>query len=76
MFGFEGMGKFLIIVGVFLVLVGLLFTLWPRIPFLGKLPGDVSIQKGNLHFFFPLATSIIVSLLLTVLLNIVFRLIR
>jgi len=76
MLGFEGMGKFLIIAGVVLILTGLLVTVWQRVPFLGKLPGDINLQRGNFHFFFPLATSIIISLLLTVMLNIVVRLFK
>jgi hypothetical protein len=76
MLGFGGTGKFLIAAGAVLILVGLLFTFWQRVPFLGKLPGDISIQRGNPHFFFPLVTCIVISLLLTIILNIVFRLFR
>ncbi|MBI2860261.1 MAG: DUF2905 domain-containing protein [Chloroflexi bacterium] len=49
---------------------GLPFTLWGKAPFLGRLPGDIIIQRENARFFFPLATSLV----LTVLLNLVFRL--
>ena len=76
MLGFEGMGKLLVIAGVFLIVVGLLVTFWQRVPFLGKLPGDINIQRGNWHFHFPLATCIIISLAFTILLNIAFRLFR
>ncbi|RLC92215.1 MAG: DUF2905 domain-containing protein [Chloroflexi bacterium] len=76
MFGIEGMGKFLILIGVFLVLFGLLFTFWNRIPLLGKLPGDITFEKGGFQFFLPLATCLIVSIVLTVVLNLVFRLFR
>jgi Protein of unknown function (DUF2905) len=66
-------GRLLIIVGIFVVVVGLVFMLGARIPFLGRLPGDISLTRGNTHFYFPLATSLILSLVLTLLLNLFFR---
>jgi membrane protein implicated in regulation of membrane protease activity len=66
-------GKLLIIVGGFIVLVGLFLTLGLRIPFLGKLPGDISIDRGNVHFYFPIVTSLLLSLVLTLVLNVFFR---
>jgi len=62
------MGKLLIIVGIVCVVVGLLITYLPKIPFLGKLPGDFSIERENFKFYFPLATSILISVLLSLLL--------
>ncbi|MBI2848210.1 MAG: DUF2905 domain-containing protein [Chloroflexi bacterium] len=76
MAGFSGIGKFLIIAGLFLILSGLLVTFWPKIPFLGKLPGDIVIQKDGFRLFFPLATGLVISLLLSLLLNLVFRISR
>lgn len=76
MFEFADMGKVLIIAGVFLIVFGLVFVFWSRIPFLGQLPGDFSFQKGGISFFFPLATSLIISLILTIIINVVFRLFR
>ena len=56
------MGRFLILAGLVIAGVGLLMTLgFP----LGRLPGDFSIKRGNFSFYFPLATSILVSLILT-----------
>jgi hypothetical protein len=75
-FEMGDMGKFLIIIGVFLVVFGLIFTFWSKIPFLGHLPGDFSFQKGNVSFFFPLVTSLVISLILTVVLNLIFRLFK
>ncbi|MDQ6713609.1 MAG: DUF2905 domain-containing protein [Candidatus Dormibacteraeota bacterium] len=66
-------GKLLVIVGGFILLVGLVLSLGLRIPFLGKLPGDIAIDRGNVHFYFPIVTCILLSLLLTVLLNFFFR---
>ncbi|MDS1030003.1 DUF2905 domain-containing protein [Bacillota bacterium LX-D] len=70
---FGGMGKTIIIMGVVLVFIGLLLIGAGKIPFLGKLPGDFFWHKGSYTFYFPLATSILISLLLTILLNIFFR---
>lgn len=61
------MGKFLIIVGIFFIVAGLLITYLPKLPFLGKLPGDISIERENFKFYFPLATSIIISIILSLL---------
>ena len=73
---FQGIGKILILVGAFVVFLGLLLVLWQRIPFLGKLPGDIFVQKGNLQLFFPIATCIIISVLLTIIVNLVIHLFR
>ena len=56
------MGRFLILAGLVIAGVGVLMTL--GMP-LGRLPGDFAIKRGNFSFYFPLATSILVSLLLT-----------
>ena len=60
-------GKILIFFGLVLVAVGLIFLLGPKIPWLGKLPGDITIKKDNFTFYFPLASSIVISILLTIL---------
>ena len=66
-------GKLLIIVGALIVVVGLALTIGPRIPFLGRLPGDIAVDRGNVHFYFPLVTCLILSVILTVVLNLFFR---
>jgi hypothetical protein len=66
-------GKLLIIVGGFIVVVGLFLALGLRIPYLGKLPGDISVDRGNVHFYFPIVTGLLLSLVLTLLLNVFFR---
>jgi len=65
---FFDMGKFLIFTGLLLILVGILFALGPKIPFLGKLPGDIAYHKGNFHFYFPLGTCILLSIVLSLIL--------
>jgi hypothetical protein len=66
-------GKVLIVVGVILVVTGVLMTLAPHSPLIGKLPGDFHIRGKNYHVFIPLTTSILLSVLLTVLLNLFLR---
>jgi hypothetical protein len=58
------LGRFLIIIGVVLVAAGLLINMGLPI---GRLPGDFSVRRGNVSFYFPLTTSIIASILLTLL---------
>ncbi|MFA5354679.1 MAG: DUF2905 domain-containing protein [Thermodesulfovibrionales bacterium] len=61
----EHIGKFLIVTGVVIAVVGVLVALSGKIPGIGRLPGDILIQKRNVTIYFPLATSIIISLVLT-----------
>jgi len=65
----AAMGKFLILVGVFLILVGIALTYSDRFSFLriGRLPGDIVYRRGNFTFYFPLVTSIVLSVILTAL---------
>lgn len=62
---FEFLGKSLIWLGVVVILIGLGITYGPRLIGSWRLPGDIVIKKGNFTFFFPLATSLLVSLILT-----------
>ncbi len=66
----PALGKMLIILGVVLALVGLGITFADRIPYIGRLPGDIYIKKEKFSFYFPLATSIIISIILTILFSI------
>jgi hypothetical protein len=70
------LGKLLVGIGLLIVLVGGVLWLSGRVPFLGRLPGDISIQRGNFSCYFPLATMILLSILLTILLNVIIRLIN
>ena len=71
---FESLGKLLLLGGAFLAILGLLLLFGHKIPFLGRLPGDISIQSENVRFFFPLGTSLVLSIVLTIILNLVIRL--
>lgn len=62
------LGKILILLGAVLVGVGLLVTFFDKIPFLGKLPGDIHVKRENFQFYFPITTSIVLSLLLSLVL--------
>jgi hypothetical protein len=64
---FGSLGKILIICGIVLVVIGLILILGEKIPWLGRLPGDIYIKRDKFTFYFPLMTSIIISLLLTLL---------
>ena len=68
----EGLGRLLLVVGVVIALLGLIFVLWPGLP-LGRLPGDLRFRLGGATVFIPLATSILLSVLLTLLLNLFLR---
>ncbi|HKA34972.1 MAG TPA: DUF2905 domain-containing protein [Candidatus Binatia bacterium] len=61
-------GRSLVLIGILLVVLGLLFSFGPRIPWLGRFPGDIYIQRGNFTFYFPLATCIVLSLIITLVL--------
>ena len=61
------LGKMLILLGVFIILFGLLLLVGEKIPWVGRLPGDIIIKKEKFTFYFPLATSIIISIILTLL---------
>jgi len=62
---FQHIGKFLIITGIVIAAIGGLFLLSGKIPWLGKLPGDIVIERKNFTFYFPLATSILLSIIIT-----------
>ena len=65
--GIQHIGKFLILLGLLISAIGGLLLLSGKIPWIGRLPGDILIQKKNFTFYFPLATSILLSLILTLL---------
>lgn len=62
----PGIGRTLVILGVLLVIVGLGFIYVNKIPYVGRLPGDIYIKREKFSFYFPLTTSIIISIILTI----------
>lgn len=65
----NNMSRFLILAGIVLIGLGLLMPFLSKIPGIGRLPGDFYIRKENFTFYFPLMTCLIVSLLLTLVMN-------
>jgi len=57
----PGFGKSLIILGLIIAAIGVIFSLAGKLPWLGRLPGDIYIKRENYSFYFPLATSILIS---------------
>jgi hypothetical protein len=70
---FNGLGKLLIMVGGILMIIGAVMVLAGKIPWLGRLPGDIYVERPNFIFFFPLSTSILVSVILSLVLYLFFR---
>lgn len=64
----ESIGKYLVVVGIVVALLGVGLIFFDKIPFLGKLPGDIRIEKENFRFYFPITTSILVSVLISLIL--------
>jgi hypothetical protein len=69
----AGLGRLLILFGVVAIVAGVLLLLLPRVPWLGRLPGDVVVQRERFTLYVPLATSLVLSIVLTILLNLFFR---
>ena len=65
----QELGRTLVIFGLAVVAVGALVMLAGKVPFVGKLPGDIVVRKGNFTLYAPIMTGIILSLVLTVVLN-------
>ncbi|MCX8034384.1 MAG: DUF2905 domain-containing protein [Thermodesulfovibrio sp.] len=61
-------GKFLIILGFVIILLGFLLTFAGKVPLIGKLPGDIVIERRNFVFYFPLGTSILLSIVISLIL--------
>lgn len=75
-FDLSGLGKLLLLLAVVFGVIGLLLIIMGNVPFLGKLPGDLVIRRGGVTIFFPIVTCIILSLVLTILINLIFWIFR
>ena len=73
---FAELGKWLVFAGLGLALLGGVMWLLGHIPFFGNLPGDVHIQTQNFSCFFPLVSMIVLSILATIILNIIIRIVN
>jgi hypothetical protein len=63
----PGLGRTVMLLGALLLIVGALLSFSSRIPWLGRLPGDIVVERKNFSFYFPLMTSIIISVIISVL---------
>lgn len=63
----SGIGKLLIISGCLMAALGVILVFSDKIPWLGRLPGDISIKRENFSFYFPLTTCILISIILSLL---------
>ncbi|ABB30995.1 hypothetical protein GeomeDRAFT_2118 [Geobacter metallireducens RCH3] len=64
----QGLGKSLIVFGLIIAAIGVALTFAGKIPWLGRLPGDIYVKRDNFTFYFPLATSILISVILSLIL--------
>lgn len=71
MVGLDMLGRLLLILGVILAVVGIILLLLGRVPFLGRLPGDILIQRDNVTIWIPIATMLLLSVLLSLILFVV-----
>jgi len=69
-------GKSLVIFGIIVIIAGIVMIFWGKIPFLGKLPGDIVIKKKTVTIYIPIITCILISIILTIVLNIIGRLFK
>ena len=69
----DDIRRTLLVVGVLIAIVGGLVLIAGQLPWLGRLPGDISVERDNFRLYVPLATCLLVSLILTVLLNLLAR---
>jgi hypothetical protein len=67
------LGRALVALGIVIVAIGVVLLLAGRVPWIGRLPGDVHVQRGNWTFYFPLGTSVLLSLVLTLVLWLIGR---
>jgi hypothetical protein len=66
-------GKSLVFAGIAIVFVGIVLWGFSSVPLIGKLPGDIYIRRGNLTFYFPIVTCILISIIATIFLSLMRR---
>lgn len=69
----KTIGNLFILVGILAIFIGLILRLAGKLKWIGRLPGDILIQKGNFTFYFPLMTGLLISLFLSLLLYLIFK---
>jgi len=73
MMDFTDLGKMFMLIGGLVVLTGLVLLVMGRVPFLGRLPGDITFRRGIVSCYVPIVSSVVLSILLTIVLNLLFR---
>ena len=66
-------GKSLVFAGIVIIVVGLVLWGFSSVPYVGKLPGDIYLRRGNFSFYFPIATSILISIIATIVFSLMRR---
>ncbi|MFL5644786.1 MAG: DUF2905 domain-containing protein [Chloroflexota bacterium] len=69
----EPLGRALVVIGLFITVLGAIMLLTPRVPWLGRLPGDIVIHRDDLTIYIPITTMLVVSVVLSVVLNLIGR---
>ena len=70
----QNTGKYILLIGGFIVLIGLIvYFFGDKLHWIGRLPGDIRVERENARFYFPLTTMIVLSLLVTLLINLIKR---
>lgn len=69
----RDMGRYMILGGIVLLVMGAVFMFAEKLPFIGRLPGDISVKKGNFSFYFPVTTCILASIVLSVIMYLISR---
>ncbi len=69
----QDLGRMLLVLGVVIAVVGALLMAGAKVPWLGRLPGDIHIERDNVSVHFPIVTCLVISIVLTLLLNLLFR---
>jgi len=72
----EFFGKILILFGILLLFLGVIFTFFGKVPYFGKLPGDIYVKKENFTFYFPLTTCILISIILSLIFYFIFKFLK
>jgi hypothetical protein len=72
----DTLGRVLLVAGIGIALIGLFLVVGGRIPYLGNLPGDITIERGGTRFSFPIVTCIVISVVLTIVINLYLRFIN
>lgn len=67
----QDLGRVIIVIGIALVVLGSILWFFGKLPFLGKLPGDIMVQKDNFSFYAPITTMILISIFLSIVLTII-----